>query len=165
MPGGSSCGGMRTLQGREGPHPSANCTALAPLTRAAALMAQGSLCASMEHPSWGAGAASSLTLLLAIRYSTGECCGPGDPAVALGIQLWLSPCRCVAPCRLVPAWSGAGSPRQGLITSWKMTQTLPICTGKTCWAGESKMWRAGRRGRQLLAPGASLPGLSFPDPF
>jgi len=58
--------------------------------------------------------------------------------VALGTQLWHCPCSCAAPPALVPASSGAGCPRQGLIASWKMTQTLPISTGKTCRAGESK---------------------------
>lgn len=133
VPGGSgsSSGGTAILQGRERPRPRANCTALAPPPPAGASPARGSPCATAEPPARGVGAPSSLTLLLAVcsdthlvasrfkqlflrtaecthPFSTGGCCDPGDPAVTLGIQLWLCQYSCgfahadVRPC---PGWS------------------------------------------------------------
>lgn len=93
--------------------------------------------------------------------STGECHDLGDPAVAPGIQLWICPCGCTAPPRLVPASSGAGCPRQGLIAFLKNdTNSSYLFWKDLLGRGDQDLegaWRAGRRGRQLPVPGTSLP--------
>lgn len=78
--------------------------------------------------------------------STGGCNGPGDPAVALGIQLWpWAPSCAHVAVQPHPGWSQPPAvlpvPDKVSSPSGKMTQTLPICSGKTCWAGESRIWR------------------------
>lgn len=84
-------------------------------------------------------------------------------AMALGTQLWpWGPSCAHVAVQPHPGWSqppaALAAPDKVSSPSGEMTQTLPICSGKTCWAGEGRLGRA----HGGLAAGAG--GCLYPAP-